>query len=145
MPGENAALQRGGAGRTQPLARTLGSRLLGWGRSACNGSALRRLESATESGPRQPARHVSVACYRLVVARKVRIWTWDCGSQPVDMDRPTDVLAPLLEQVLAGCLWEELEKFPPDTVERLLPHVRVAPHIRRLVEIWIEERRRPAA
>lgn len=79
------------------------------------------------------------------MARKVRIWTWDCGSQPVDMDRATDVLAPLLEQVLAGCLWEELEKFPPDTVERLLPHVRVAPHIRRLVEIWIEERRRPAA
>lgn len=79
------------------------------------------------------------------MARTVRIWTWDCGSEPVDMDRPTRTLAPLLEQVLMGGLWEELEKFPPDTVERLLPHVVVPPHVRRLIEIWIEEKRRPAA
>jgi hypothetical protein len=60
------------------------------------------------------------------------------------MDRPPAVLAPLLEQVLTGGLWEELEKFPPDTVERVMPHVSVPRHIRRLIEIWIEEKRRPA-
>jgi len=61
------------------------------------------------------------------------------------MDAEPELLAPILETVLTGCLWEELERFPPDTVERLLPRVNVARNIRRLVEIWIEEKRRPAA
>lgn len=63
------------------------------------------------------------------------------------MDGSVERLAPILETVLQGCLWEELKKFPPDTLERLLPHVAAPRNIKRLVEIWIEEarKRRPAA
>lgn len=61
------------------------------------------------------------------------------------MDAPPDRLAPILEQVLVGGLWEELQKFPPDVVERALPRVSAPRHIRRLVEIWIEEKRKKAA
>jgi hypothetical protein len=61
------------------------------------------------------------------------------------MDAEPELLAPILETVLQGALWEELEKFPPDTVARLLPRVSVARNIRRLVQIWLEERGRPAA
>jgi hypothetical protein len=75
----------------------------------------------------------------------VRIWTWDRGSLPVDMDGSPELLAPTLETVLNGALWRELKKFPPDTLARLMPYVDVAPNLRRLVEIWIEEKRRPAA
>jgi hypothetical protein len=60
------------------------------------------------------------------------------------MDAGPELLVPLLETVLTGGVWEELAKFPSDTLERLLPRVVVPPNIRRLVEIWIEERR-PAA
>jgi hypothetical protein len=63
----------------------------------------------------------------------------------LDMDGPAELLAPVLETVLNGALWRELKKFPPDTLGRLLPRVTVPSNIRRLVEIWIEEHRRPAA
>ena len=72
------------------------------------------------------------------------IWTWDRGLGNVDMDAPAELLAPIFETVLIGGLWRELEKFPADTAARLLPHVTVPPNIRRLVEIWIEERRDPS-
>ncbi len=55
------------------------------------------------------------------------------------MDGPEELLAPILETVLNGGLWRELEKFPPDTLARLLPKVSVPRNVRRLVEIWIEE------
>ncbi|HEY8078204.1 MAG TPA: hypothetical protein VIF62_28950 [Labilithrix sp.] len=74
-----------------------------------------------------------------------KVWTWDRGARSVDMDGDPEHVAPILETVLQGGLWEELEKFPPETVERLLPRVRAARNIRRLVEIWIEERRREGA
>ena len=63
------------------------------------------------------------------------------------MDGDSQLLRPILETVLQGALWDQLEKFPADTVERILPLVDVPPETRRLVEIWIEERRkrRPAA
>lgn len=77
--------------------------------------------------------------------RKVRVWTWDRGNRAVDMDGPAHALVPVLETVLNGALWRELKKFPIDTLERLLPRIDVPPNIRRLVEIWIEEKRRPAA
>lgn len=57
------------------------------------------------------------------------------------MDGPPELLQPILETILDGGLWEELEKFPPDTVERLLPQLRIPRNIRRLVEIWTETRR----
>lgn len=79
------------------------------------------------------------------MARRVRIWTWDRGNRAVDMDGPPALLVPILETVLEGALWRELKKFPPDTLVRLLPEIHVAPNLRRLVEIWIEEKRRPAA
>jgi hypothetical protein len=81
------------------------------------------------------------------VARRVSIWTWDRGKRPVDMDGDSHALRPILETVLQGGLWDQLERFPPDTVERILPLVDVSPETRRLVEIWIEEKRkrRPAA
>lgn len=60
------------------------------------------------------------------------------------MDGPPELLRPILETVLDGGLWEEFEKFPPDTVERLLPELRLPRNIRRLVEIWIETRRSAA-
>ena len=60
------------------------------------------------------------------------------------MDGPPELLQPILETILNGGLWEELEKFPPDTVERLLPHLRIPRNIRRLVEIWTETRRSAA-
>jgi hypothetical protein len=60
------------------------------------------------------------------------------------MDGPPELLQPILETILDGGLWEELEKFPPDTVERLLPHLRILRNIRRLVEIWTETRRSAA-
>jgi hypothetical protein len=86
--------------------------------------------------------HVVLRCD---VGRRVRIWTWDTGRRPVDMDGPPELLVPILETVLQGALWRELEKFPVDTVARLLPRVNVPSNVRRLVEIWIEERGRPAA
>jgi hypothetical protein len=79
------------------------------------------------------------------MARKVRIWTWDRGTRAVDMDAPASALVPILETVLNGALWRELKKFPIDTLERVLPDVQVPPNVRRLVEIWIAEKRRPAA
>jgi hypothetical protein len=85
------------------------------------------------------------AWYADDVKRLAEIWTWDRGRRAVDMDGSPELLAPILETVLAGCLWEELERFPPDTVERLLPRVTIPRNIRRLAEIWIEERRRSAA
>jgi hypothetical protein len=60
------------------------------------------------------------------------------------MDASANELAPVLETVLNGPLWRELKKFPPDTLERLLPHLTVPSNIRRFVELWIEERRRAA-
>ena len=60
------------------------------------------------------------------------------------MDGPPELLRPILETILDGGLWEELEKFPPDVVERLLPPLRIPRNIRRLVEIWIETRRSAA-
>ncbi len=63
----------------------------------------------------------------------------------MDMDGPQEALLPVLETVLGGGLWRELPKFPAATLERLLPRLNVPPNIRRLVEIWIEERRRPTA
>jgi hypothetical protein len=77
--------------------------------------------------------------------RIVTIWTWDRGRRPVDMDAGPELLAPILETVLGGGLWEELEKFPSDTVERILPRVSVPRNIRRLAEIWIEEKARAAS
>lgn len=79
------------------------------------------------------------------VARRIRIWTWDRGSRIVDMDGPSERLAPILETILNGGLWRELKKFPVDTLARLLPKVSVPPNIRRLVEIWIEEKGEQAA
>ena len=61
------------------------------------------------------------------------------------MDGPAELVAPILETILCGGLWRELKKFPIDTLERLLPRVTVPSNVRRLVEIWIEERGRPAA
>jgi hypothetical protein len=79
------------------------------------------------------------------MARRVRVWTWDRGNRAVDMDAPTSALAPILETVLNGGLWRELKKFPVDTLERVLPDIQIPPNVRRLVEIWIAEKRRPAA
>ena len=61
------------------------------------------------------------------------------------MDGPPELLVPILETVLVGALWREMKKFPIDTLERLLPRVEVPSNIRRLVEIWIEEKRSAAA
>jgi hypothetical protein len=79
------------------------------------------------------------------MARKIKVWTWDRGSRVVDMDGPPERLRPILETVLNGALWRELPKFPDDTLERLLPRLNTPPHLRRLVEIWLEEKRRSAA
>jgi hypothetical protein len=79
------------------------------------------------------------------VVHKRRIWTWDRGRRWVDMDAPSEVLVPILQTVLEGSLWREFEKFPADTVARLLPRLDIPANVRRLLEIWIEERARPAA
>lgn len=63
----------------------------------------------------------------------------------LDMDGPPELLVPILETVLNGALWREFEKVPVDTVARLLPRLEVAPNIRRLLEIWVEEKSQPAA
>jgi hypothetical protein len=78
------------------------------------------------------------------MVRHVKIWTWDRGARVVDMDGAPELLRPILETILDGGLWEELEKFPSETVERLLPPLRIPRNIRRLVEIWIETRRSAA-
>jgi hypothetical protein len=61
------------------------------------------------------------------------------------MDGPPEVLVPVLETVLNGALWSELKKFPIETLATLLPKVSVPPNIRRLVEIWIEEKKGKSA
>ena len=86
-----------------------------------------------------------MTCYRPPMARLVKIWTWDRGRRAVDMDGSPELLAPILETVLCGGLWEELDRFPAQTVRRILPHVNVPKNIRRLAEIWVEERRRTTA
>jgi hypothetical protein len=60
------------------------------------------------------------------------------------MDGEPELLRPILETILEGGLWEELEKFPPETVGRLLPVLHIPRNIRRLVEIWIATRRSAA-
>jgi hypothetical protein len=49
------------------------------------------------------------------------------------------------ESVLLGALWRQFERFPPDTVERVLPLLTLPMQTRRFVEIWIEENRGKAA
>jgi hypothetical protein len=71
--------------------------------------------------------------------RTVRIWTWDVGDRPVDMDGDRRLLTPILETILEGGLWKQFRKFPPDVIERLLPDLNVPPETRRLLEIWVEE------
>lgn len=61
------------------------------------------------------------------------------------MDGSPELLVPILETILNGALWREFEKFPVNTVERLVTRLDVPENIKRLVEIWIEEARRPAA
>jgi len=78
------------------------------------------------------------------MAHRLKIWTWDRGARGVDVDGAPELLRPILETILEGGLWEELEKFPPEVVERLLPSLRIPRNIRRLVEIWIETRRSAA-
>ena len=58
------------------------------------------------------------------------------------MDGSPGLLVPILETVLEGCLWEQFVKFPPDTVERLLPRLTLPRNIKRLAEIWVEEKQR---
>ncbi len=79
------------------------------------------------------------------VARRVRVWTWVCGRRVVDMDGAPELLVPIPETVLLGGLWEELAKFPPDVLQKLLPRLTVPRNIRRLVEIYVEEKARLAA
>jgi hypothetical protein len=71
--------------------------------------------------------------------RLVRIWTWDVGERPVDMDGDRRLLTPILETILEGGLWKQFRKFPPDVIERLLPSLNVPRETRRLLEIWVEE------
>lgn len=60
------------------------------------------------------------------------------------MNGPAELLLPILETVLEGGLWRELKKFPISTLERLAPRLQTPPNIRRLVELWIEEKRQAA-
>lgn len=62
----------------------------------------------------------------------------------VDMSGPPEILVPLLETILNGALWRELKKFPAPTLKRLLPRLDIPPNVRRLVEIWVEEKRSTA-
>jgi len=64
----------------------------------------------------------------------------------VDMDGPSELVAPVLNTVLNGALWREFKRFPLDTLARLMPQLDVPSNVRRFVEIWIEEQgTRPAA
>lgn len=71
--------------------------------------------------------------------RIVEIWTWDRGSQPVDMEGEAARIVPILETVLQAGLWTEFRKFPREAIERLLPELRVPATTRSLLEMWIEE------
>ena len=72
------------------------------------------------------------------MARRLRIWTWDCGQRLIDLDDDEQV-ARALETVLEGGLWKQFRRFPRRTVARVLPRLRVPDHTRRLLELWIEE------
>ena len=71
--------------------------------------------------------------------RRVEIWTWDVGKREIDLDAGERVLAPVLETILEGGLWNQFRKFPVDTLARLLPYLSIPHNTRRLVELWIEE------
>ena len=73
------------------------------------------------------------------MVRAVPVWTWDVGERPIDLDARPETLVPVLETILEGGLWNQFRKFPPDTLARLLPHLRVPANTRRLLELWIEE------
>jgi hypothetical protein len=77
--------------------------------------------------------------------RTLRIWTWDYGHREIDADGDPRLIAQVLQTVLDGGLWNQFEKFPADCLERALPYLSLASHTRRLVEIRVEEARRPAA
>ena len=80
------------------------------------------------------------------MGRKIDLWTWDRGSRAVDVDGELWVIVPVVQTILDGGLWTEFRKIPADALARVLSELQLEPETRRLVEIWIEEKRqRPAA
>ncbi len=74
--------------------------------------------------------------------RRFEVFTCDRGVRPVDVD--LDDLArivSLLQEVIESGFWRELAKFPSDTLAAALPRLTLARETRRLLEIWIEEKR----
>ena len=75
-------------------------------------------------------------------SRRFRVFTCDRGVRRVDVDRDDPArIASLLQEVIESGFWRELARFPSDTLAAALPRLTLARETRRLLEIWIEEKR----
>ena len=74
--------------------------------------------------------------------RRFQVFTCDRGLRHVDVDRDDPArIASLLQEVIESGFWRELARFPSDTLAAALPRLTLARETRRLLEIWIEEKR----
>lgn len=74
--------------------------------------------------------------------RRFQVFTCDRGMRQVDVDRDDPArIASLLQEIVESGFWRELARFPSDTLAAALPRLTLARETRRLLEIWIEEKR----
>ena len=75
-------------------------------------------------------------------SRRFEVFTCDRGVRHVDVDHDHPArIASLLQEVIESGFWRELARFPSDTLAAALPRLTLARETRRLLEIWIEEKR----
>jgi hypothetical protein len=69
------------------------------------------------------------------------VFTCDRGRRWLDVDRDSSrTVAGVLQELVESSFWRELDRFPTDVMRRHLPNLSLSRSMRRLLEIWIEEK-----
>ena len=77
--------------------------------------------------------------------RRFRVFTCDRGRRWLDVDNDSDrTVAGVIQELVESNFWRELDRLPTDVLTRHLPALTLSPSMRRLLEIWIEEKRNAA-
>lgn len=71
------------------------------------------------------------------------VWTWDYGRVRLEPVRDPVIAAFVLEKVLKAGLWDEVRRFPPDVIRRLLPRLDLPRSMRRVVRLYVEAHAAP--